>query len=77
MAFVGQEAILLMYLQEPPRGDGASGSAKFLFLKAEIVMSLIYSLIMWYHAISTSVGTPARRELVTTGRVHVYHMIEL
>ena len=29
-AFVGQEANLLMYLQEPSRGDGASGSVRFL-----------------------------------------------
>ena len=29
-AFVGQEANLLMHLQEPPRGDGASSSVNFL-----------------------------------------------
>ena len=29
-AFVGWDANLLMYLQEPPRGDGASGSDQFL-----------------------------------------------
>ena len=29
-AFVGWEANLLMYLQEPPRGDGASSSVNFL-----------------------------------------------
>ena len=29
-AFVGEEAYLLMHLQEPPRGDGASGSVNFL-----------------------------------------------
>ena len=30
-AFVGWEASLLMHLQEPPRGDGASSSVNFLF----------------------------------------------
>ena len=29
-AFVGKEANVLMYIQEPPRGDGASGSVNFL-----------------------------------------------
>ena len=29
-AFLGKEANLLMYLQEPPRGDGASSSVNFL-----------------------------------------------
>ena len=29
-AFVGQETNLLMYLQEPPRGDGASTCVNFL-----------------------------------------------
>ena len=27
--FVGKEANLLVYLQEPPRGDGASGNVQF------------------------------------------------
>ena len=32
-AFESQEANLLMYVQEPPRGDGASGSVQFLILQ--------------------------------------------
>ena len=33
-AFVGKQANLLMYLQEPPRGDGASGRVNFLWPSA-------------------------------------------
>ena len=32
-AFVGKEANLLMHLQEPPRGDGASSGVNFLLTK--------------------------------------------
>ena len=49
-AFVGQGANLLMYLQEPPRGDGASSSVNFVpgyKVGGELFCGVVRTAVWW------------------------------